>query len=1421
MRRIGFSLLGIFVFVGALVVGVLVHLRTPVAHRVAEQRVTALLATLFAGTLALDGLQDVTLLGVTNAHATASDPEGVRVISVDHLDVEVSMVQLLREVTRGDAMVLDRVHLSNADVNLDSDSGGRSRLAQTFQPKSRGAPSSTPSRVQFRIDHIEVDHVWVHGVVGGRIIDGDVTDLDGILRVDGGHAEVGLETATLVTRAMPRDSNPAGRARARLVVDDVLHFGALFDGAVGGFPTRARGTIDDDALTAVLDIPKLDEAHARALVPEAPIHDDLSAHVEASGTVKAVGFAGLVTVGHGQLRANGKWVAPSIDAHVAWRDVEVRSFATTAPPLSVNGDFDIHANGSDVKAEGRTTTPGITLDVKASLEGDKLDAHATGTISSLGPIVASASPSTQLRGAGSLSANARLDLTTRLVDATVTGAFTNLSTSGIDAHALTFAGSARGPLASAALTIDARGFGLKRADLTLDELDATLDGSTDDARVTVHAVGKGDLDLSGRVARRGGGLSVDDLRILGAGAPVVGHARWTEGHGKVVLSCSDLDLARLHTLLSMETPLYGDVALDADIDITRQSVNGALTADVVALEYEEIHGGGLHLELSAGDDWSLLLKAHEATSGWVAVDANQVRPSGSPFALSSWRAATGHVRVAGQASLLALRRFAPSLEPVAGDVRLGATVSRTDPSVLPDVVVEASTTGLSAVVSGDQSVSGIDVFATAHLSPDGAFVAHVLGRDVREMVAEADLDARIDYAGAWRGEPIVPMLKATAFHLDARVPLHDARPICLFMGSTCDGEVEIFARAFGTVAAPRGFVHGRLNGFRGELSPAFGPMDALFETTYDGDRIEAGLHATTAEAQSLDAHTTLTHPSRDWTASGVALLHDFPLRLPGQAEAGRVRARVNGAVKLDDLHRDARLRADLKLDDIVAQGTPLGHADVNGGFDGNALLMTVHMRQPDGDADIVARAAATWGDKMVPSLNDNAPSTLTARAHNLSLKSAQGFVSDQLEEVDGRLNADLSASLSQGSKLAFQGWAKLKQGSAHSTSFGQLNDISADLTVQNDGTIRLDNGHAHGMTGELTVGAVAHVANGVIQDISIGPQIMPEAAFPIIVDGEHFADVYGNAKIVIKPQGTGWSVDTSLPSMHLILPDSSAHTVQKLDKNVKVEIGARGAHGFAPVATTMPQKAVIAKSGSSPLHLIVRLGDDVEIRQGTMVSVFVTGSPTIDIGEAIKVNGQIRVVKGKLEVEGKSFDIDQGTVTFAGDPQNPIVVVTASWLAPDGTEVFADFTGPLQSGKVTLRSEPSRAHNEIVALLVFGSADGPNSGGPSTDTQTKALGAGASYIAQPVNKALDQLTHAAIVTRVDTTSQSPKPEVEVQIARNISAMVSVVLGVPSPTDAPDVYWLTLAWRLKARWTVEAKVGDRGTSILDLFWRFRY
>ena len=86
------------------------------------------------------------------------------------------------------------------------------------------------------------------------------------------------------------------------------------------------------------------------------------------------------------------------------------------------------------------------------------------------------------------------------------------------------------------------------------------------------------------------------------------------------------------------------------------------------------------------------------------------------------------------------------------------------------------------------------------------------------------------------------------------------------------------------------------------------------------------------------------------------------------------------------------------------------------------------------------------------------------------------------------------------------------------------------------------------------------------------------------------------------------------------------------------------------------------------------------------------------------------------EGRGKATDLlgsrVDAVVTFnGGDPSNPDIVVSALWVAPDGTRIFADFNGPLKTGKVTLHSEPSKSENDILKLNLFGSDPGGRESG--------------------------------------------------------------------------------------------------------------
>jgi translocation and assembly module TamB len=157
--------------------------------------------------------------------------------------------------------------------------------------------------------------------------------------------------------------------------------------------------------------------------------------------------------------------------------------------------------------------------------------------------------------------------------------------------------------------------------------------------------------------------------------------------------------------------------------------------------------------------------------------------------------------------------------------------------------------------------------------------------------------------------------------------------------------------------------------------------------------------------------------------------------------------------------------------------------------------------------------------------------------------------------------------------------------------------------------------------------------------------------------------------------------------------------------------------------------------------------------------------------------------------------------------------------------VYADFTGPLKTGKVKLRSEPARPQNEILALIMFGTAEGSSSTPYPTQQPNGATRAGTmagGLATEGLSKGLDELTGLDVSAKIDTSNAAnPKPEVELQIARDIAVQIAYVIGTPAPGMNPDRTFFTLDWRFKRNWSMETTFGDLGSSIVDFLWQYRY
>ncbi|HEX7669582.1 MAG TPA: translocation/assembly module TamB domain-containing protein, partial [Polyangiaceae bacterium] len=192
---------------------------------------------------------------------------------------------------------------------------------------------------------------------------------------------------------------------------------------------------------------------------------------------------------------------------------------------------------------------------------------------------------------------------------------------------------------------------------------------------------------------------------------------------------------------------------------------------------------------------------------------------------------------------------------------------------------------------------------------------------------------------------------------------------------------------------------------------------------------------------------------------------------------------------------------------------------------------------------------------------------------------------------------------------------------------------------------------------------------------------------------------------------------------------------------------------------------------------------------------------------------------------GKQFEIESGTITFSGEPDNPTIVATARWDAadPEQHRVYADYSGTVKKGKLILRSEPPLTEDQVLSLLLVGSPDGSigGSSGGGGSTAATAVGAVGGTATQGLNKELSKISALDVSTRIDTSTGSARPELVIQISPRVSAQLTRALGQPAPGQPPDLTFLTFDFRILRRWSLSALVGDRGESGLDLIWRRRY
>lgn len=1313
-----------------------------------------------------------------------------------HVAPEATRVEVARlsVTTRGMPGGLDLAGTGAAAVAVPGASG----LPYSVQATFRGAVADAQATAQIAIDGPHLQGA-IRATRGTASLDasGDVGWAgapSGSVRLVAG----GVDARDFVPSAPQTSLGAAARAT----------FGVHGDTIAGAVDADvARGTVDATVL------------------PQATVHGDYR-------VVLGAGTPEVTLEGRGRVLEQGAPTdvafsfAPEGGSRVLAVDARavVAQLGATRVGGAMTGRAEVHAVGR-VRFPERALDARVSADVEGAAQGPvrlghaHVEARATGPVEA--PVFSTAIDATSLAlgpvafAAGSATTHggpAAMNVTLKLT------------------------GAAHAPDVEAQGVLDTRrGVHVRDAHLT-----ATRDAIKADVRVDELSVAGDDL-------------RVERAIVEGLGAPLYVSARRGATSAEAHVRTTALDLASVGGVLGIPDWIRkGTLALDADLSASGRgrAAEGKLKLDLVHGAAFAAKDASAHLDATfSGRQLAMQGRAAEAGLGVVDVRDARVEIGGDErLGADSWKQAWGDVDVVADvdlARLLALEQVKaalpyPSVAGATGQLYAHATVSRArEPGAPPTFHAALETRGLTVGPS-----VGLDVQLGASLDGPSGDVA-LDGRVVDHKGVLLSLDAKasaVPYREIALSADPMDALVAVPFSARAVLPQRPFRAIP-FIGVALGGDLAAAMAMQGTLRAPVVDVTAHVRGAKSSLAPVTSTIDADLAAGYAAGAGEASVKARTADGEVLVATAHLKAALADflgpdakeeppWEASADAKLSKFPLVAVASLSDHQVHGQLSGEVAVDNLHADARAKAALRVEGLEIGTARFATARVDASVTGGAFQAAARLDQPGSFLDARAELGVAWGTRLVPEVDATKAALLTARAQAFPLAALGPLVGPAITDLSGKLDADARYAVAAGGKdTQASGKVSVRDVALQVTALGQeFHGVQGTLSLSNDGVLRLDDARALGTSGLVMAAGVARMNGLRMASARASVRVPKSRPIPIGVQGVQMGDAYGDLTIAAASSegGDTTTIKVEVPTLRVRLPPSTPHAAQPLDEPKKVRVGTFHAGQFVtlPLDGEDLDEEAPASAKQTRVDILVHLGQDVTIERGRMLRVSLDGSPAIHVSDTVSMSGQIRLKSGTLEVQSKRFEIEKGTVSFVGDdPSNPEVVVTAGWTAADGTRVLADFVGPLKTGKVTLRSEPGRPQNEILALILFGTADGSAAtpyAQPTADGATRAGTAAGGLATEGLSRGIDSLTGLDLETKVDTTdSANPRPEVELRIAKDISLQVAFVLGTPPPGANPDRTFATIDWRFLRNWSLAATFGDQGSSIADMIWRRRY
>jgi translocation and assembly module TamB len=608
------------------------------------------------------------------------------------------------------------------------------------------------------------------------------------------------------------------------------------------------------------------------------------------------------------------------------------------------------------------------------------------------------------------------------------------------------------------------------------------------------------------------------------------------------------------------------------------------------------------------------------------------------------------------------------------------------------------------------------------------------------------------------------------------------------------------------------------------------PVSLVLQAEASKQAVDAQFELTHDELVLIDGNVEGAPLTNDWRAT--ARIDRLPLgRLPYVRDYG-VTGVVSGDIAFDNEAANPSLVANIEAKDVRAYGETIPRAVLNAKLEAGKGQLVADVQQPSGRARLMAQATSKSG-----ALADYRPTKVRLETRSFQIRPLLAALQESVSDLSGTLDGDVEVAFT-GAATEATGEVELTDGLVLIPALGkQVHDIGLTLRAA-PGKLELARLEAKVERGEIRgKGKLSYTPAGrLVAELNL--DLPKNRRLPIANKGRNVAEASGRIDVTASAAvGEETKINVNVPELDVYFSDSATDKVMDSESPSFVSLGtylpdghyvrytgAKDAIKAAKQTSAAVSKGTPAKStnptDNKQTRVTITLGRKVWLHHGTSTFAGVDGIIIADLGDATRLSGSLNLAEGRIDIQGRVFDIRPGTVVFHGEsPPNPDVVAEAAWTSPSGYTVIATYRGSVTNGKVVLRSEPPLSYGEILNVLLFDDPEG--SGG--SDGSPGAGDVAATVASAGLSKSLTSLTDLDVQASMDTDAAgSPRPELGIRISPRLAVQVAYVLDPSAAlSQPPDRAFVSFDWRLSNSWTLETALGDHGSAATDVTWKYRY